>query len=423
MRPKRTTAGLMLMLALLACVTAPSHTLACQVPVFRYALEKWIPDPFEVTIIHKGKLSADQAALIDRIRNASRTKTPTNLTIGKVIDSDNLGDEDKAYVQNHQPKSYPWMVIDFPDWVRTDRAAFSGPFDSGNVENVFDSPARKEIIKRLIAGESAVWILIESGDKTKDDQAAKILTDTFKIAHENLKLPIEEIKADKDFEADTVVKLQIAFSVLRVKQNDPAETFFVSHLINSEPDLFKFTKEPIAIPVFGRGRSYFALASKGLNARNLSDDAKFLTSACSCTVKRENPGSDLVFTANWNGLIKGSALPPETAPTIAGLALPDRNDVTVAAASSPSGSTDTLPGPTAQQIQDQQRARRRSDAVDIAQLTPTDKTSDDSGTTSLATENTARPVSMILTLGLTLGGLLVVIVLGSIMVRSNQNKA
>ena len=182
------------------------------------------------------------------------------------------------------------MIVEYPEWVKTDRFAFTGAFNASNVENLFDSPARRQIVKRLIAGESAVWILIESGDKAKDDAAEAVLKKTIAGAMEHLTLPIEEIKADKDFQADTVVKLQIAFSVLRVSQSDPAEAFFVAHLINSEPDLFKYTKNPITVPVFGRGRSYFALAGKGVTGDNIADDAKFLTSACSCTVKRENPG-------------------------------------------------------------------------------------------------------------------------------------
>jgi len=27
---------------------------ACQVPVFRYALERWTPDPYEAFVIHRG---------------------------------------------------------------------------------------------------------------------------------------------------------------------------------------------------------------------------------------------------------------------------------------------------------------------------------------------------------------------------------
>ena len=37
---------------------------ACQVPVFRYALERWQPDPYELVIVHKGSLPKEQAPLL-----------------------------------------------------------------------------------------------------------------------------------------------------------------------------------------------------------------------------------------------------------------------------------------------------------------------------------------------------------------------
>ena len=32
---------------------------ACNIPVFRYALERWQPDSCEVIVFHRGKLTAD----------------------------------------------------------------------------------------------------------------------------------------------------------------------------------------------------------------------------------------------------------------------------------------------------------------------------------------------------------------------------
>jgi hypothetical protein len=40
---------------------------ACNVPVFRYALEHWRPDPFRATVFHRGPLTDGQQALVARI--------------------------------------------------------------------------------------------------------------------------------------------------------------------------------------------------------------------------------------------------------------------------------------------------------------------------------------------------------------------
>ena len=37
-----------------------AESYACQVPVFRYALERWRPDPYEVFVIHDGNLTNEQ---------------------------------------------------------------------------------------------------------------------------------------------------------------------------------------------------------------------------------------------------------------------------------------------------------------------------------------------------------------------------
>jgi len=44
-------------LGVLAGLVAASSAQACSVPVFRYALEQWRPDSFEVIVFHKGPLS------------------------------------------------------------------------------------------------------------------------------------------------------------------------------------------------------------------------------------------------------------------------------------------------------------------------------------------------------------------------------
>ncbi len=41
----------------------------------------------------------------------------------------------------------------------------------------------------------------------------------------------------------------------------------------------------------------------GINADNLRESAAFVTGACSCQVKEQNPGFDLLLNADWNKLL------------------------------------------------------------------------------------------------------------------------
>ena len=104
--------------------------------------------------------------------------------------------------------------------------------------------------------------------------------------------------------------MRIAFSVLRLKRSDPAETALITMLQNSEAGL----EGPIVYPIFGRGRALWAMAGKGLTPDNIAEAAMFLIGACSCEAKDLNPGLDLLFTADWeNGL--RAAPPPVPVPT------------------------------------------------------------------------------------------------------------
>ena len=165
-----------------------------------------------------------------------------------------------------------------------------------------------------------MWILIESGNQTKDDAAANRLQENLDLLQQKLRLPnLKTIESDEAFYPETQVELRLAFSVLRLKHNDPAEEIFASFLINSEPDLHQFN-EPIAIPVFGQGRSHFALIGQGINTQTITDSCQFLTGACSCQVKEQNPGSDLIFRANWHQIVTGTAIPPQPLPNLTSIA-------------------------------------------------------------------------------------------------------
>src|SRR5262245_41263890 len=169
----------------------------------------------------------------------------------------------------------PCLVTLFPG---TDIVAWSGPLTAEAASKLADSPARREVAKRLLEGESAVWLMHESGDRAKDDAAAATLEAEFKKLMENLKLPAH---APDDPPLLSDVPMRISFSLLRVPRNDPAETSLITMLQNSETGL----EGPVVYPIFGRGRALWAMAGKGLTPDNITEAAMFLIGACSCEAK------------------------------------------------------------------------------------------------------------------------------------------
>jgi hypothetical protein len=307
--------GLWAVLAALLLSALPAR--ACNVPVFRYALERWPADPYEVILFHRGPLDPADKALADALtKHAEAEPSPVNFTferedLAKVKDKEMLKQFEEQY-----GTELPLLVVRYPESSRLKEKAWAGPFNPRTVRKLFDSPARRELVRRLLAGDSAVWILLECGDRAKDDAAEKLLTSELLKLQRTLKLP--ELTADPDDRLSPKgPDLKLAFSLLRLSRTDPAEELFVHMLLHLDTDLVK-SKEPMAFAVFGRGRALSPLIGAGINAEHLGSDARFVTGPCTCKVKEQNPGVDLLVLADWDGspgrqpaiYLPGDAVPP-----------------------------------------------------------------------------------------------------------------
>jgi hypothetical protein len=64
--------------------------------------------------------------------------------------------------------------------------------------------------------------------------------------------------------------------------------------------------EAMLFPVFGRGRILDGLPASKMKAELISLASSYICGACSCEVKRGNPGADLLLTADWSEALEGS---------------------------------------------------------------------------------------------------------------------
>ena len=87
---------------------------ACSVPVFRYALERWQADPYEVFVFHRGPLTTEQQAQVDRLtREGEAGKTFANVRVTK-CDLDNEPDPDLVQLwQAQKTETTPWMAVHY----------------------------------------------------------------------------------------------------------------------------------------------------------------------------------------------------------------------------------------------------------------------------------------------------------------------
>lgn len=288
---------------IIAIVTAfVSTVLACQVPVFRYALERWEP-----------------GAYVMNAPSAIKTDPLTNVKIQQIPAISKL--------ELHYPRQLR-QASEKPIW--------TAPMSAGNVRVLLDSPVRQALKKRLLSGQSAVWLFVESGDAAKDAAALKILKEGLKLSQEKLKLPDGVITQDQANDpakrhenADVLqsdLPLKIEFSTLTMNRESSDEAALLAMLMNIEPDLKDYTQEPMVFPIFGRGRALEPLIGKGIHADNIHQAAAYLCGACSCEIKEQNPGIDLLMTADWSVVGTDEVL-PETMEISAESAAPTTNKI------------------------------------------------------------------------------------------------
>lgn len=291
--------------AVLALILAVTDLHSCSIPVFRYAFENWAPASYPVIVYRRGPLTSDQQAVIQKLVEAKSS----NIAFVDV-DLGNKPDPNWAKFSEQLPAGteYPILAVRGPD--AESPLVWSGPISAANVAAILDSPARREVINRLGRGQTAVFLLLESGDAQKDAVAAKLLEGQVPIM-EKIALPKPTAEGPQP---KSKLPLKVAFESVRLSRTNAKESIFVRMLLKSEPGLEKVSG-PIVMAIFGRGRLLAALHGDDLNAEELGRVAEFLCKACSCQVKELNPGLDLLFTADWEALVTGKSTPMEK-PTV-----------------------------------------------------------------------------------------------------------
>jgi hypothetical protein len=289
---------------LAALVLAPGSARACNIPVFRYALDRWPSDPYRLTVFHRGPLTAAHRDALKALeKHADADHPPVTL---ELVDLAKNPDGAEGVPAPKVDAELPYLVVQYPAATRINVPIWSGALKPDVSAALLDSPARRELARRILNDDSAVWVLLASGDAAKDDAAEKLLRAEVQKLEKELKLPVLTAAPEDKLRDDRPLKL--AFSVLRVGRKDPAEDMLVRMLLNTEDDL-PGRSDPMVFPAFGRGRVMPALVGAGITSENIREAAAFLVGPCSCELKRDNPGVDLLLTTDW-GKAPASAPPP-----------------------------------------------------------------------------------------------------------------
>lgn len=273
-----------------ACLARP--VFGCAIPVFRYALERWAPDAYEAVIIHRGPLADDDPA--SSLLKAEEAEF-LNLRISTMDLETSAENEVTSLLGGAVPETLPALAIWYP--LQKGRAApfWTGEFTPAAVKALIQSPKRLQLAQRLTDGQTAVWIVVESGNAAKDKAAMQKLDQQLATATKELTETASELAEELETPG-----LSYEFSTLTISRSDPKEQMLLEILLKSESDLGDYADEAIVFPVFGRGRTLYALASEGINADTIRETIAFITGPCGCELKMLNPGVDLLMSVNWD---------------------------------------------------------------------------------------------------------------------------
>jgi len=226
-------------------------SLACTTKVSEWVLLNGVPNQYSLVYYHNAMLSENQ-----KQQNSEITKD--------IKDSNVL-------FKNVQSKEVvkPYYALYYNERL------FSKYNDSKELDNLSFSPLREKIAGQLMAGKLCIMLYLKTGDDQKDNSGLQILKKTISSS------PFGEI-----------------ITIIELSRNDINEKHFVSMLLNVEDDLSAI-KEPMLFGIFGRFKALEPLIAKGITEENINLMISFLTSDCSCLIKDDLPGTDILFTNNW----------------------------------------------------------------------------------------------------------------------------
>ena len=317
-------AALRLGAAMALLVGIGSAASACDTPVYRYAMYRWEPAAYSVWCFHRGEPGKDVAEVNRRLDPLGGTAgATTNLRLESV---DLAAKDSLEKVPPWVKKAWEARAADplpsylvFTPW-RTE--LFAGRLDLASVEAMAESPARKQIAKLLDKGQMAVFLLLPGKDPKINGQAEKAVEEVIakvrsgKVAlgparMEDIPPEVPPTPAKQKADAGPGDKPPASpdapsppppppeVGLVKIDRSDKAEAWLVRPLATVESDLPEAVGQPMVFAAYGRGRVLPPCIGKGITPENLLEQLTFLAGACSCTVKDQQPGVDLLFRWDW----------------------------------------------------------------------------------------------------------------------------
>ena len=274
-------------------VVAAGPALACPIPVFRYALERGTTDSYSLSVIYSGNLSTEARTLLARLNQPGVPAVELKDLSAPGPESISEG----GVVPPTVPPVMPWLVLRYQRATNAEpQVTWEGPLDRAAVEQLVSAPDRAEIARRLLAGDSAVWLVLPGTNDAENAVVTQRLQRVLTAAEKQRALPVDEITSSSS------IPITLRFSTLTIPPGAPGSDLLRKMLLPLAPE-FESLRSPAVVPVYGRGHALTVIAGRDLTEAHLRTTCEFLAGSCSCIYRARNPGVDLFFALDWQSKV------------------------------------------------------------------------------------------------------------------------
>ncbi len=296
---------------------------ACDTPVYRYAMYNWPPAPYVVVHFHDGPIAEEDEAVHELLRSASRDEADAANVMLQTLDVSEAEQmqqlpEVVAEAWKSQPADAAPLHMVFSPW----RAlVFTGRLTEAEAKNMLNSPARRELTQLLADGNAAVLVMLDGTDEEANKAAEQVAAGTVaKVSDGQISMtpgaamfatPDAQLPLDTPAEETADQPETPTLAMVKVSPDDPKEQWLVRCLMSVEADLGEYKGQPMVFPVYGRGRAMPPYLGQGITEENLTECLAFLCGACSCMIKDQNPGADLLVRCDWDRAAEAMAADEE----------------------------------------------------------------------------------------------------------------
>ena len=226
-------------------------SLACTTRVSEWVLLNALPNQYTLVYFHNSpnseSLKRQNQTVADRINKA-------NIQFKTV---------------NRQEISEPYYGLYY------EGRMFSSFKTVDELSGLTSSPLREKAASELMAGKLCVMLYLKTDNKEKDEKGLRELRSAIGTS------PFGHI-----------------ITVVELSRNSREEHHFASMLLNIEDDL-KDIPEPMLFGIFGKFKALEPLLGRGISEDNINLMIDYFTAECSCLIKDDLPGTDILFTNQW----------------------------------------------------------------------------------------------------------------------------